>query len=842
METRKARDDGRGTGGAVASAGSSEESQIVAALEEYVELRRAGNAPPREQFLRERPAIAEGLAACLEGLELLESAESGFTPAEPEAAAPPPARLGDFHLVRELGRGGMGVVYEAEQVSLGRRVALKVLPFAAALDPRRRQRFQLEAQAAAHLHHPHIVPVYAVGCDSGVHYYAMQYVDGRTLSAVIRELRRDRTEKAAKRTGDSSSESKSGLIDASASGGLAAGRGRSYQRTVAELGRQAAEALDHAHRLGVVHRDVKPGNLMIDGAGKLWVTDFGLARLGDEVDGLTRTGDVVGTLRYTSPEQALATRAIIDQRTDVYSLGATLYELLTLRPPFDGRDRATLLSQLAGAEPPAPRKLDPSIPRDLETILLKALAKEPEGRYGSARELADDLGRFLADQPIRARRPGPAERAMKWTRRHRNVVAASLAVLFLVGGIGTGLLLREQSRTRAALLKEQEARKRELRILGSMFAMADGISMRAMGELANAAGKMGDGPTQVDPKGLYGTALDFYEKIADLVGPDPERRPMLALTLQRIGFCRMLLGRPGALDAFARSGEIYEALLAESPDNGQLLQEAGDTYQYKVRMMGSGGARLDRDGLLRALHRELDLRRELERRQPRSIAAFISAYKTRVAASRTLRRMGRSAEADTLRKELIEEIPAAAGKLRMIHPMNRDAFAGSVREFGDELANSGRRDDAERMLRVARQVVPDAPDIANNLAWLLCARPELKPYDPKEAVALAEQAVKHEPPQRAWLNTYGTALYRAGRPREAVEVLRKAVRIPTNIDAYVAFDNFVLSLAHHSLGEEAAGRACYATAVKAAAKAAPDPDLKAIASEAARYYGDVAAK
>ena len=302
------------------------------------------------------------------------------------------AELGDYRLVRELGRGGMGIVYEAKQVSLGRRVALKVLPFTAALDPAQLRRFQIEAHAAAQLHHTNIVPVFSVGCERGVYYYAMQFIDGRTIAQIILDQKR------AEPPSRESSWPRSGPSVLGTAGD------RVRFRLVAELGIQAAEAVDHAHRLGIVHRDIKPANLLLDMRGNLWITDFGLARLQDEA-GLTLTGDVLGTLRYMSPEQALALAGQCRSPHRHLRLGVTLYELLTLRPAVAGTDRQELLRRIAQEEPIAPRRIDPAIPRELETIFLKAMAKEPVNRYATARDLADDLRRFLADRPIRARRP-----------------------------------------------------------------------------------------------------------------------------------------------------------------------------------------------------------------------------------------------------------------------------------------------------------------------------------------------------------------------------------------------------------------------------------------------------
>ena len=213
-------------------------------------------------------------------------------------------------------------------------------------------------------------------------------------------------------------------------------RSRDYFRTVARLALQAAEALEHAHARGILHRDIKPANLLLDAEGQLWVTDFGLAQVQGD-DRLTLTGDLLGTLRYMSPEQALGRRVVIDHRTDVYSLGVTLYELLTLRPAFDGRDRAEILRRIADEEPPPLRKLNPAVPADLETIVLKAMAKEPASRYATAQDLADDLRRFLEDRPIRARRPGLLDRAAKWSRRHRSVVTTAALLLVLGTAVST---------------------------------------------------------------------------------------------------------------------------------------------------------------------------------------------------------------------------------------------------------------------------------------------------------------------------------------------------------------------------------------------------------------------
>jgi serine/threonine protein kinase len=298
----------------------------------------------------------------------------------------------------------------AVQETLGRRVAVKVLPRHALGSARSRERFLREARVAARLRHPNIIPIHEIGEQDGVPYFVMPLIDGEGLDRLLAE--------------------RSGVIP---------GGPRERALWVAALGRQAALALAYSHSQDVLHRDIKPSNLLLDVAGTLWLADFGLAKLADEFS-LTGTGDLPGTLRYLAPE---CLHREGDTRSDIYSLGLTLYELLVGRPAFAECDRARLLHQIQSHPVTAPRQLVSGLPRDLETIVMKAYAFEPAARYPTAAAMADDLARFLDGRPIRARRASPLERLVRWASRNRVVtgLAASSVVLGLIAAFFFALFL-----------------------------------------------------------------------------------------------------------------------------------------------------------------------------------------------------------------------------------------------------------------------------------------------------------------------------------------------------------------------------------------------------------------
>ncbi|TWU08329.1 serine/threonine-protein kinase [Stieleria varia] len=333
-----------------------------------------------------------------------------------------PERLGDFRIIRQIGRGGMGVVFEAEQISLGRTVAIKVLPQSMLQEDKQVQRFHVEAQFAASLHHTNIVPVFGFGEDAGYHFYVMQRINGQGLDRV--------------RLSGSPLD-----VD-----------------LVIKIGKQAASALHYAHRQGVLHRDVKPANLLLDQDDNLWITDFGVAKAIESV-GQTRTNDVVGTLRYMAPEHFLGSA---NPRSDVYSLGCTLYELLAGHPAFDDESIRAALVRRMPVEAAAPiRKINRSVPRDLETILNKAMAADESDRYQDAGELADDLERLANGDPIHARRHSPLELTLRFAKRKPAVAALTALSTLLLAAIAltsTWGYLRNQSLLSDAVASRAAAR------------------------------------------------------------------------------------------------------------------------------------------------------------------------------------------------------------------------------------------------------------------------------------------------------------------------------------------------------------------------------------------------
>ncbi len=431
--------------------GAAREASLDDVLADYMQRLDRRERVDRTELLAAHPELADELNEFFQTADLVEQITSGTgaqTAARPDQ--PPPRRLGDYELHQEIARGGMGVVFKARQVSLNRPVALKVLNASLGLTPQAVTRFRLEAETAARLHHTNIVPIYSTGTEAGVYYYAMELILGPSLDSVLRQLRNAAVPAASPANSpplpeplpawvsqtlayqpDSPAARPSAGSTTMPSGASSStlGAGGDYFDTVARMIADVADALDYAHKQGVIHRDMKPSNLLLSPEGRLSIADFGLARMLEQ-PGMTMTGEFVGTPAYMSPEQITAGRVPVNHRTDVYSLGATLYELLTLQRPFPGERRDQVLAQILQKEPPRPRRVNKKIPHDLETICLKAMDKDPDRRYQTAGQMADDLRRYVNRFAIKARRAGPVERLRKWARRQPGLAAGLMVALF----------------------------------------------------------------------------------------------------------------------------------------------------------------------------------------------------------------------------------------------------------------------------------------------------------------------------------------------------------------------------------------------------------------------------
>jgi serine/threonine-protein kinase len=761
-------------------------------VEEIAGQLQAGERVDLDACARLHPEWADQLGRLLPAMEVM--ADLGRSVAGGEAAATPgvmpasPSVLGDYRIIREVGRGGMGVVYEAEQISLHRRVALKVLPFAAAVDPRQLQRFQLEAQAAACLHHTHIVPVHAVGCDRGVPFYAMQFIRGHSLAELIAELRRlegvaadarpadGRTQVAtlldsrfAARTegalepamipGDDHPRSRGENLGAERPGVLPSPspgpttRSLGYVRTVAQFGVQVAEALDHAHTRGILHRDIKPGNLLLDTEGQLWVTDFGLARI-EGNPCMTTTGDCLGTLRYMSPEQALGRRLPLDGRTDIYSLGVTLYELLTLRPAIDGKDRSEILRRISEEDPAPPRKLNPSTPRDLETVLLKAIAKEPSGRYPTAKELADELRRFLEHRPIISRRPNLLDRAAKWTRRHRFAVwtgSLSLAVLLVLSVLGlavSNILISREKDQKDVALRQREAALAAVKASERVSRSNLRLARKAVDELYTQLAEELYALPQMQPlqRKFLLQALEFYKEFSAQQGSDPEIRFETARAYRRAGSIQHLLGQGReASEALRRALALLEKLVAEFPAEAKYRTELAFAYStLGFTLIDSGQTRPGSEAYRRATE-------HLERLASAEPAAIDARQRLSIAYQRLGRLPGLPSPeavqalegAVRLRKELVAAFPA--------EPQYRAELLTSLGDLSYVLAASGRHADAE------------------------------KAYRETIAAYETEETARERSPRRVHLialkRGLAAVLLRAGQAEDAVRVLRQVLTL-----------------------------------------------------------------
>lgn len=708
-----------------ASARNSDRDPVDIAADEFVERYRNGEYPSVTEYVQRFPAQAEELKELLPAVAMMEQLkrkeESRIDSFERQSAISGLQQLGDFRIIREIGHGGMGVVYEAEQESLGRRVALKVLSPATLNSPRAIQRFRREAETVARLHHTNIVPVFGVGDEKGLHYYVMQLIDGEPLHEVVSGLRngseQDRSSGPSNQIrqefcGSDSSQTvrspnhsphaivpgqpESDLLpvtpdDAAAVnasiepavrervqldssdefadtvrqspeeiGQLTAAdpvdtveqprervstaadelvsrdkpesddsriehvprqphepavsrlsalrKTGAYWNAVAEIGVQVARALNYAHAHGVWHRDIKPSNLLIDQSGTVWLVDFGLARIAEDTE-LTQTGDLLGTLRYMSPEQVVGK---FDERSDVYSLGLTLYELLTFRPAHDASIRSRIMEQINESSPKSPRSIDPSIPRDLETIILKATAHNPSDRYQTAGELAEDLQRFSGGFPIKARRFSAAEQLSRWGRRNpalawttatTAILLVTVAVVSVWGFLTTRDSNRKLTEERGRTRLEAERAEDNLQLALQAFEeIVDGISQRGLPQsvqsdlnadmetddedASQSIASLTPAVTEADAD-LLERLLKFYIDFAGRNRESPEVAAQTAKAQRRVGDIYQRLGRSQeAIAAYENARSQYEVLSQKElePDLEELLAYPDQPPTYEATL------------------------------------------------------------------------------------------------------------------------------------------------------------------------------------------------------------------------------------------------------------------
>jgi len=865
------------------SSGHTENDRIGEIVDAFMDRYRQGERPSIEDCARMYPEMAADLREILGIAVLIEEAKvtdqqatAGWSDIDTATVTRELEELGDYRIVRELGRGGMGIVYEAEQLSLGRRVALKVLPTAVTLNAKSLKRFQAEARAVAGLHHTNIVPVYEIGEANGIHYFTMQYLPGHGLDKVVSELSRLRdsemagpgveTQRALGRF--SPTDVAVSLLSDQTHAEMPESRGRAseaivverrrassttgqerrsvleqnwhYWHNVARIGVQIAEALDYAHGQGIVHRDVKPSNLLLDVHGMVWLTDFGLAKQ-EEQENLTQSGYLLGTLRYLAPE---AVAGQFDARSDVYGLGLTLYELVGFVPARNASGRDGLLEQIKRGDAPRLRKSCPRVPLDLETIIHKAIAAEPERRYQTAGDMAADLRRFLNDEPIRARRVTTLERMGRWCRRNPAIsITAATATLAILVTMLTALLLVNAARNRAELLAEARG---ELAARNAALAEREReAGQRLQSALTSEAAQRKRAETHMRQAEQ---ARDGQEKAArearavsdflvvDMLGAaNPERnhgrqvtvREMLDLAARRVGTSfaqqpeteaavRVAIGRAyhtlglyheasehlgAALELQRRllgpehlttlktqialaaalygKGKFTEVAHLEEKTLASLRRNYGPEQPEALESLGNLGANLHAQGK----HREAQKLFEevLEKKRKVLGAEDESTLATMSNLAVNLGDQGKHAEAEALNKTVL------AIKLRKLGEQHPSALV-TMNNLAVNLDNQRRHGEAERLYRLALTIQqrvlgaehPDTLSSMNNLAVSLAAqgkRAEAARVLEELAATFARLLGRDHPSTLTVANNLATTRMELGKSAEVEKSLSETVEV-----------------------------------------------------------------
>jgi serine/threonine protein kinase len=765
------------------SSSSQERSPVELLADEFLARCKRGEKPTIKEYCDRHPDLADEIRDVFEAVLMVEDLRPGSddtsdsSVASVRVAGKRLEHVGDYRIVAEIGRGGMGVVYEAEQQALGRRVALKVLPRTSAGDGSALIRFQREAKAAARMHHTNIVPVFDVGQDGENLYYAMQLIHGQGLDLVIDDLKRLRAQSTAGPAPDGivaersiaaslvagqfeqenlalpgpddsgatrayeGSAPSSAVLPGQSEISTATSNRQAYFRSVAQIGVQTASALSYAHSRGIIHRDIKPGNLILDTTGNVWVTDFGLAKTGD--GGVTHTGDVLGTIRYMSPERF---RGQCDVRADVYALGMTLYEMLTLKPAYASGDRLKLIELIRQSEAASPRSIDARIPRDLETIVMKAIDKDVKRRYQSADEMGEDLQRFVNDEPIKARRIGPVERFGRWCRRNPAVASLTTAVLVIMVA-ATGLSTWQAA---VATLARADLAKKNAELVDAQNRQQAQLA-ESYFHIGNVLAYFGE-PTQALQE--FTKALFVQQKLVD--GNPTVTEFQIALTRHHDSIGEMLYrtGKPAeAVQEYQRARAIRQKVADANPAvTGFQIALAG-SHNDIGRVLSDTGKSAE---ALQEYQKARDIRQKVADRNPEATDFQRELAKSHYPIARVLYRLGKPVEAlQQYQKALvIQQELAANPRLAVIQlpPMVSLELSWSHCLIGQAHAR-------EKQFREAFAALDQGLAIRQKLAD---ANPTMEQY-------MNELGYSHA--YRGWAHV------RAGHPAEAAADLRRALAL-----------------------------------------------------------------
>lgn len=635
-------------------AGLEDHEVLERIVEHFTQRIREGKLPSIAEYQDRFPGLRDDIEPLLSSVAMIEQLKSGDeAPASKRPALDQVSdlkRIGNYRVVRELGRGGMGIVFEAIHDELGRRVAIKVMPTPLMEGSNYIERFKREAQAAAKLHHTNIVSVFGVGKGPGFYYYVMDLVDGLGLNEVIFRLGNNPDDTLVQRRAqpvDVTQTDVSGyaeaetlefqvdpnrlqqeIADATPVTDFAPTIDKTHFIWAAKMGASIADALAYAHETKILHRDIKPSNLMLDRKGVVWVTDFGLAKdTADEVN-LTKTGDVIGTPQYLAPESL---EGKYDHLSEIYCLGLTLYELVTFLPAYASGTTAEVIRAIATTTPTSPRKVASNVPRDLSLIIDKAISREPTDRYASAAALRDDLLAFANDLPIAARQPSLLERTVRWSRKNPLVAALSalsllmltmVAVVASIGYVVTMNALNKEAekstRLAAQQLLTERARKEAETNLSSMKVQYNraesnvAISINAFDELFDVVLQGGnanelelDGFGDVAGVGasltkqdadLLDRLLPYYQKFASLNEGNQQLQAESARAFRRVGNIYHLVGEADqAIAAYQKSLELYQSVWAQIDAEQELTPDQRDAMRKqalldRVRLQNELGA------------------------------------------------------------------------------------------------------------------------------------------------------------------------------------------------------------------------------------------------------------